>query len=38
LKTSFTPTSSKLIRGLVHNQKFTCSEVTQTFFSLLDIA
>ena len=31
-------TSSKLIRGLVHNQKFTCSEVTQSFLTLLDIA
>ena len=31
-------TQNKLIRGLVHNQKFTCSEVTQSFLTLLDIA
>ena len=31
-------TQNKLIRGLVHNQKFTCSEVTQSFLTLLDIS
>ena len=31
-------TRNTLIRGLVHNQKFTCSEVTQSFLTLLDIA
>ena len=30
-------TRNKLIRGLVHNQKFTCSEITQSFLTLLDI-